>query len=190
MRISGANVKCPVGADDPVRPLGNGVFAAAYRKNGHAPCGESAASTPTNGIRIRRWCVRICGCVLPGGQRRPPLRVRTVPHWFIQFCYVIPRGRGRTPPLRLGWQHTQNPRVQLLHTVCVLCTGIMWNTVKRVFHGRGCGKVRFCPHRPVDKKPLRRLAVLGFSTARTPYYVLLRIYSLPFYKRRGKEVLK
>ena len=136
------------------------------------------------------WCIRVCGCVLPGGQRRPPLRVRTVPHWFIQFCYVIPRGRGRTPPLRRDWKCVQNRRVQLLHTVCVLCTGIMWNTVKRVFHRWGCGKAVIYPHGLVEKKPLRSLAGSGFSTARTPYYVLLRIYSLPFYKRRGKEVLK
>ena len=44
----------PVGADDPVRPWGNGNSAAAYRKNGRAPCGESAALTPTN---IVRFCI-------------------------------------------------------------------------------------------------------------------------------------
>ena len=80
------NVRRPrnilVGADDPVRPWGNCEFAVAFHKNGRAPYGSMWASTPTNILRIRRWCIRFCRCVLPGGQRRPPLqgcaRVRTV----------------------------------------------------------------------------------------------------------------
>ena len=50
----GENTQRPVGADDPVRPWGNGKFAAMFRKNGCALCGESAASTPTNVVRICR----------------------------------------------------------------------------------------------------------------------------------------
>ena len=52
-RIFGENVKRPVGADDPVRPMGNHGFAAAFHKNGPAAGGESAASTPTNVVRFR-----------------------------------------------------------------------------------------------------------------------------------------
>ena len=37
----------------PCPPVGHDRFAATYRKNGCVPCGESAASTPTNGVRIR-----------------------------------------------------------------------------------------------------------------------------------------
>ena len=48
----GEIAKRPVGADDPVRPWGNDKFAATYRKNGRAVCGESAASTPTNVVRV------------------------------------------------------------------------------------------------------------------------------------------
>ena len=49
----GETEKCSVGADDPVRPLGTTNYAATYRKNDHAPCGESAASPPTSIVRIR-----------------------------------------------------------------------------------------------------------------------------------------
>ena len=80
------NVRRPrnilVGADDPVRPWGNCEFAVAFHKNGRAPYGSMWASTPTNILRVRRWYIRFCRCVLPGGQRRPPLqgcaRVRMV----------------------------------------------------------------------------------------------------------------
>ena len=50
---NGDPVQRPVGADASVRPLGNYGFAATFRQIGHAPCGESAASTPTNVVRIR-----------------------------------------------------------------------------------------------------------------------------------------
>ena len=49
----GETAKRPVGADDPVRPLGNRGFAATFRKNGRASCGSMWASTPTNVVRIR-----------------------------------------------------------------------------------------------------------------------------------------
>ena len=49
---NGDPVQRPVGADASVRPLGNYGFAATFRQIGRAPCGESAASTPTNGLRI------------------------------------------------------------------------------------------------------------------------------------------
>ena len=111
--------------------------------------------------------------------------------FVVQFrWYILPGGASPAPTVRRNAAARGDSCVQLLHTVCVLCTGIMWNTVKRVFHRWGCGKAVTFPHGLVEKKPLRFLAGLGFSTARTPYYVLLRIYSLPFYKRRGKEVLK
>ena len=42
--------------------------------------------------------VHICRYVLPGGQRRPPLRVRTVSHWCIQIYDGVPRGRGKPRP--------------------------------------------------------------------------------------------
>ena len=67
----GENEKRSVGADDPVRPWGNGKFAAAFRKNGCAACGESAASTPANSVRIR-----IGASVFVGTHRRADRVVR------------------------------------------------------------------------------------------------------------------
>ena len=67
----GENVKRPVGADDPVRPWGNGKFTAMYRKNGRATCGSMWASTPTNGVRIR-----IGACNFAGADRRADRGVR------------------------------------------------------------------------------------------------------------------
>ena len=57
-------------------------------------------------IRFRRWRVRVHRCVLPGGQRRPPLRVRTALHWCARIRNVVRRGRGRTSPLRSGGKFT------------------------------------------------------------------------------------
>ena len=51
-------------------------------------------------IHFRRWGARVHRCVLPGGQRRPPLRVRTASHWCARIRNVVRRGRGRTSPLR------------------------------------------------------------------------------------------
>ena len=46
---------------------------------------------------------KICGCIPPGGQRRPPLQgVVRGRRWRVQFCDCVLRGRGRTPPLRNG----------------------------------------------------------------------------------------
>ena len=96
----GDNAKCPVGADASVRPWGSGKFAAIFRKNDCALCGESAASTPTNVVRICRGTF-----VFAGAYRRADRVVR--PYGCIPFrigafqiCDGVPRGRGRTPPLR------------------------------------------------------------------------------------------
>ena len=43
-------------------------------------------------------CIRVCRCMPPGGQGRPPLRTRAYSHGCIQICNVVPRGRGRTRP--------------------------------------------------------------------------------------------
>ena len=136
VRIFGENAKGSVGADDPVRPLGNGKFAAAFRKNGRAPYGSMWASTPTNIVRGHRWCVRVCRCVPPGGQRRPPLRVRTVSHWCIQFCNAVLRGRGRTPPLRLDWRCAVNKK----RPRCVCTAGFLILSSTGSCNGCGCGE--------------------------------------------------
>ena len=97
------NVRRPrnilVGADDPVRPWGNCEFAVAFHKNGRAPYGSMWASTPTNILRVRRWYIRFCRCVLPGGQRRPPLRVRAGSHGANKFAALY-RREGQATPLR------------------------------------------------------------------------------------------
>ena len=50
---------------------------------------------------------KICGCGLPGGQRRPPLQdVVRGRRWCVQFCDCVLRGRGRTPPLRKIIHHS------------------------------------------------------------------------------------
>ena len=74
----GDPVQCFVGADDPVRPLGNGNFAATYRKNGRASCGSMWASTPTNGMRVR-----IGAFMFAGAYRRADRGVR--PYGCIPF---------------------------------------------------------------------------------------------------------
>ena len=43
-------------------------------------------------------CIRFYGCVPPGGQGRPPLRVHTVLHWCAWICNIVPRGRGKPRP--------------------------------------------------------------------------------------------
>ena len=194
-------------ADRGVRPygcipfcIGASKFAMLYRAGGAEPLPYANLVDSTRSPMVHSFCKCLLrnpsvsfadsslytrepyGARFDGAEKtRSNSKIRTLP--------LISPLRGQLPPEGKPWARC-GLRVQLLHTVCVLCTGIMWNTVKRVFHGGGCGKVRFCPHGLVEKKPLRRLAGSGFSTARTPYYVLLRIYSLPFFKRRGKEVLK
>ena len=47
-------------------------------------------------------CIPICGCIPPGGQSRPPLRVRTVLHWCAQICHVVPPGEVEPRPYATG----------------------------------------------------------------------------------------
>ena len=118
-RISGDPAQRPVGADASVRPLGNCGFAATCRKNERAPCGSmrrpqasfeaqpraARLLAPKMGIDPYKRCtdlhlyIRFCGCILPGGQGRPPLRVRACLHRCARICNILRRGRGRTPPL-------------------------------------------------------------------------------------------
>ena len=37
-------------------------------------------------------CIRICGYAPPGGQGRPPLRVRSILHWCVCICNIVPPG--------------------------------------------------------------------------------------------------
>ena len=71
--------KRSVGADASVRPLGNRRFAAAYRKYGRASYGESAASTPTNVLRV---CIG--AFVFAGAYRRADRVVR--PYGCLRVC--------------------------------------------------------------------------------------------------------
>ena len=98
-RIFGEIAQCPVGADASVRPWGNGKFAATYHKNECASCGESAASTPTNMVRIRQGAP-----VFMGAFRRADRGVR--PYGCARVCVGAPkfvtlyRREGQAPPLR------------------------------------------------------------------------------------------
>ena len=65
---------------------------------------------PYKRCAICRWCVQICACILPGGQRRPPLRVRACLHRCVRIYDVLPRGRGRTPHPTQTWQF---PRIRI-----------------------------------------------------------------------------
>ena len=78
----GGNVKRSVGADASVRPMGNGKFSAAYRKNGHASYGSMWASTPTNGLRI---CIG--AFIFAGAPRRADRVVR--PYGCIRFRIAL-----------------------------------------------------------------------------------------------------
>ena len=98
--MCGEAVKRPVGADDPVRPLGTTVFAATYRKKRSClPRGESAASTPTNVVRFR-----IGASVFVGVHRRADRGVR--PYECVPFRIGAPKSamlccrEGQAPPLR------------------------------------------------------------------------------------------
>ena len=76
--------------------MGNNKFAATYRKNGCAACGESAASTPTNVIRIR-----IGTFVLAGASRRADRVVRPygcIPFRIGAFIFVTLCGTGGAEP--------------------------------------------------------------------------------------------
>ena len=107
----GDNVKRSVGADDPVRPIGNGKFAAMFHKNGRALCGSMWASTPTNVVRIR-----IGAFVFVGARRRAdrvvrpygcvPVRFDTV-EFLALYCAggVLPRPYG----IFGGWMQTLIP---------------------------------------------------------------------------------
>ena len=46
-------------------------------------------------------CIRACGCILLGGQGRPPLRARAYSHRCVQICgIVLPGGASPAPTLR------------------------------------------------------------------------------------------
>ena len=99
----------------PCPPMGNGSFATTLRPIGCASCGSmrrpqasfeaqpraARLLAPKMGIDPYKWnaylhrCIRFCGCIPPGGQRRPPLRGHTISHWCIQICSIA-------PPLRYG----------------------------------------------------------------------------------------
>ena len=108
----GENAKRPVGADASVRPWGNRGFAATYRKNDCASCGESAASTPTNSVRIR-----IGASVFAGASCRADRVVR--PYGCIRICIGSSKfatlyragGASPSPTLRQNAVHlrTYNP---------------------------------------------------------------------------------
>ena len=90
----------PPGGVEPL-PYANLAVFAIYRKL----CDFAGASwrvdvgiDPYKHFTVLHWCIRFCGCVLPGGQGRPPLRVHTISHWRIQFFNVVLRGRGKPRP--------------------------------------------------------------------------------------------
>ena len=97
-RIFGENVKRPVGADASVRPLGNDKFAATFRKKRMCVVRVDVGIDPYKRYADSPGCVRVCGCVPPGGQGRPPLRVHTIPHWCAQIRNIVLRGRGKPRP--------------------------------------------------------------------------------------------
>ena len=125
-RSIGDPAQRPVGADASVRPWGNDKFAATFRKNGRAPCGSmrrpqasfeaqpraarllapKMGIDPYKRVTDSHWCVRVCGYIPPGGQGRPPLRVRAVSHWRVRFCGVVqPGGASPSPTLRRNAPH-------------------------------------------------------------------------------------
>ena len=109
--IFGRNENHFVGADDPVRPLGSGKFAAKYRKNGCASYGSMWASTPTNVVRIR-----IGAFVFVGARRRADRVVRPygcVPVRFdtVEFLALYCAGGAEPRPYGIfgGWMQTLIP---------------------------------------------------------------------------------
>ena len=82
-----------VGVDAHIDPHGARPFLRNIAATPPLPHGRTEASAPTECLRIRRWCVQICDCNLPGRCGHRPLRV-------VRVCRCILRGRGRTPPLR------------------------------------------------------------------------------------------
>ena len=91
---NGDPVQRPVGADASVRPLGNYGFAATCRKNGTSPSPTAIVIHCT----VSHWRVPICGCTPPGGQGRPPLRVRSGLHRCTRIYGIVRRGRGKPCP--------------------------------------------------------------------------------------------
>ena len=69
-----------VGADAYIGPPGSCEFAADYRKNG-AICRVDVGIDPyteTGSACVCAAAFRKISCTLPGGQRRPPIRSRTI----------------------------------------------------------------------------------------------------------------
>ena len=96
----GENAQRPVGADASVRPLGTTVLPQRFVKTVVPTARVDVGIDPYKRYTDSPGCIRVCGCVPPGGQRRPPLRVHTILHWCAWICNIVPHGRGRTPPLR------------------------------------------------------------------------------------------
>ena len=59
-------------------------------------------------------CARVRRCVPPGGQGRPPLRVRTVSHWCTQICNGVPPAGVEPLPYAGLEDSTGLPMVHLL----------------------------------------------------------------------------
>ena len=123
----GDHAQRPVGADASVRPMRSDKFASTYRKNGCAACGESAASPPTNMIRIR-----IGAFVFAGASCRADRVVR--PYGCVPFrigvCGFAPLcsagGACPTPTLRRRMfaflQKSAGKKLWIFHKVCWLPT--------------------------------------------------------------------
>ena len=88
-RTIGVPAQRPVGADASVRPLGNGKFAAMYRKTQNCPTRRRGGVLPLP-RRMQKQIRTING----------DHATRPVPHRCIPNLRRFTAGRGRTPPLR------------------------------------------------------------------------------------------
>ena len=101
----GENAHRLVGADDPVRPLGNNKFAVTYRKKRNIPrpyANLAVVANHPNCAILRVSRAGRCG--------HRPLQTWCVFAGVHSFLWVRPAGRGRTPPLRLDRECNRNLR--------------------------------------------------------------------------------
>ena len=83
-------------------------------------------------------CIRVCGCILPGGQGRPPLRVRAYSHRCVQICgIVLPGGASPAPTLRRKTPlHTKTRERRLpLPVFPLYCPPICFSSIPRTCAG-------------------------------------------------------
>ena len=85
-------------------------------------------------------CIHFCGCVPPGGQGRPPLRVHLFPHRCIQFCNCIPPlcyDELRKKPFPFPGK-AFSYAFGIVTVMLVPCPGVLWRAILPLWYCTAC----------------------------------------------------